>query len=82
MYKYVGLTTNNLWPVSLRFVHCVSVVPVAMYCRIEWCVSQPQSALAFRLAPTTHAKDWNFHVSQWWQWIQSSLLSQDYYHTW
>ena len=43
----VGLITSNLWLVSLIFVHCVSVVPVAMYCRIEWCVSQPQSALAF-----------------------------------
>ena len=31
-------------------VHCVSVVPVDVYCRIEWCVSQPQWALAFRLA--------------------------------
>ena len=29
------------------FVHCVSVVPVAMYCQIEWYVSQPHSALAF-----------------------------------
>ena len=28
----------------------MSVVPVAMYCRIERCVSQPQSALAIRLA--------------------------------
>ena len=45
----VGLITSNLWLVSSRFVHCVSV-PVAMYYRIEWCVSQPQSALAFRLA--------------------------------
>ena len=26
----------------------MAVVPVAVYCRIEWCVSQPQSALAFR----------------------------------
>ena len=46
----VGLITSNLWLVSSRFVHCMSVVPVAMYRRIEWCVSQPQSALAFRLA--------------------------------
>ena len=30
--------------------HCVSAVPVAVYCRIEWCVSQPQLALAFQLA--------------------------------
>ena len=43
----VGLITSNLWLVSSRFVHCVSVVPVAMYYRIEWYVSQPQSALAF-----------------------------------
>ena len=33
----------------MSVVHCVSVVPVAVYCWIEWCVSQPQSALAFRL---------------------------------
>ena len=46
----VGLITSNLWLVSSRFVHCVSVVSVAMYCQIEWCISQPQSALAFRLA--------------------------------
>ena len=46
----MGLITSNLWLVSSRFVHCVSVVPVPIYCRIEWCVSQPQSALAFRLA--------------------------------
>ena len=46
----VGLITSNLWLVSSRFVHYVSVVPVAMYCWIEWCVSQPQLALAFRLA--------------------------------
>ena len=46
----MGLITSYLWLVLSRFVHCVSVVPVAMYCRIEWCVSQPQSALAFRLA--------------------------------
>ena len=46
----VGLITSNLWLVLSSFVHCVSVVPVAMYCRIEWCVSQPQLALAFRLA--------------------------------
>ena len=46
----VGLITSNLWLVSSRFVHCVSVVLVAMYCRIEWYVGQPQSALAFRLA--------------------------------
>ena len=46
----VGLITSNLQPVSSRFVHCVSVVPVAMYCWIEWCISQLQSALAFQLA--------------------------------
>ena len=46
----VGLITSNLWLVLSSFVHCVSVVPVAMYCRIEWCVSQPQLALAFWLA--------------------------------
>ena len=46
----VGLITSNLWLVSSRFVHCMSVVPVAMHRRIEWCVSQPQSALAFQLA--------------------------------
>ena len=28
----------------------MSVVPVAMHSRIEWCISQPQSALAFRKA--------------------------------
>ena len=46
----VGLIISNLWLVSLRFVHCMSVVPVAMHCWIEWCISQPQPALAFRLA--------------------------------
>ena len=59
----------------------MSVVPVvAMYCRIERRVNQPQSALAFQLAQLCMLNDWNFHVAQWWQWIQSSLLSQDYYH--
>ena len=43
----VGLITSNLWPVSSIFVYCVSVVPVAM--QTEWCVSQPQSAIAFQL---------------------------------
>ena len=38
-----------VWLVLSRFVHCVSV-PVAMYCWIEWCISQLQSALVFRLA--------------------------------
>ena len=47
MYVQVGLITSNLWLVLSRFVHCMSVVPVAMHCRIEWCVSQPQLALAF-----------------------------------
>ena len=42
--------TSNSWLVLSSSVHCVSVVPVAVYCRIEWCVSQPQLALAFRLA--------------------------------
>ena len=46
----MGLITSNLWLVSSRFVHCVSVVPVAMYCRIEWYVCKPQSPFAFRLA--------------------------------
>ena len=46
----MGSITSNSWLVLLSSVHCVSVVPVAVYCRIEWCVSQPQSALAFRLA--------------------------------
>ena len=46
----VGLITSNLWLVSSRFVHCMSVVPVAMHCRIEWYVGQPQSAFAFQLA--------------------------------
>ena len=46
----MGLITSNLWLVSSRFVHCLSVITVAMYCRIEWCISQPHSALAFRLA--------------------------------
>ena len=43
----VGLTTSNSWLVLSSFVHCMSVVPVAMYCQIEWCISQPQLALAF-----------------------------------
>ena len=46
-HAQVGLITSNLWLVLLSFVHCMSVVPVAMYCRIECCVSQLQSALAF-----------------------------------
>ena len=46
----VGSITSNSWVVLSSYDHCVSVVPVAMYCRIEWCVSEPQSALAFRLA--------------------------------
>ena len=46
----MGLITSNLWLVLLIFVHCLSVIPVAMHCQIEWCVSQPQLALAFRLA--------------------------------
>ena len=49
-HALVGSITSNSWLVLSSSVHCVSVVPVAVYCRIEWCVSQPQSALAFRLA--------------------------------
>ena len=49
-HALVGSITSNSWLVLSSAVHCVSVVPVAVYCRIEWCVSQPQSALAFRLA--------------------------------
>ena len=45
----MGSITSNSWLVLLSSVHCVSAVPVAVYCQIE-CVSQPQSALAFRLA--------------------------------
>ena len=43
----VGLITSNPWLVLLSFVHCVSVVPVAVYYQIKWCVSQPQLTLAF-----------------------------------
>ena len=46
----MGSIISNSWLVLSSSVHCVSVVPVAVYCRIEWCISQPQSALAFRLA--------------------------------
>ena len=49
-HALVGSITSNSWLVLSRSVHCMSVVPVAVYCRIEWCISQPQSALAFRLA--------------------------------
>ena len=42
----MGSITSNSWLVLSSSVHCVSVVPVAVYCRIEWYVSQPQ---AFRL---------------------------------
>ena len=49
-HALVGSITSNSWLVLSSSVHCVSVVLVAVYCRIEWCVSQPQSALAFRLA--------------------------------
>ena len=49
-HALVGSITSNSWLVLSSSVHCVAVVPVAVYCRIEWCVSQPQSALAFRLA--------------------------------
>ena len=48
-HALVGSITSNSWLVLSSFVHCVSVVPVAVYCRIEWCVSQPQLGLAFRL---------------------------------
>ena len=58
----MGLITSNLWLVLSSFVHCVSVVPFAMYFQIEWCISQPQLALAFRLAPLRVLNDWNFHV--------------------
>ena len=46
----VGSIASNSWLVLLSSVHCVSVVSVAMYCQTEWCISQPQSALLFRLA--------------------------------
>ena len=46
----VELITSNLWLVSSRFFHCLSVFPVVMYCEIDWYVSQPQLALAFQLA--------------------------------
>ena len=49
-HALVGSITSNSWLVLSSSVHCMSVVPVAVYCRIEWCVSQPQSALVFRLA--------------------------------
>ena len=42
-----------------RFVHCVSV---ALYCWIERCISQPQSALAFQLTQQ-HAGFLKFHLS-------------------
>ena len=44
----MGLITSNPLLILSSFVHCVSVVLVAMYCQIEWCISQPQSALTFR----------------------------------
>ena len=49
-HALVGSITSNSWLVLSSSVHCMSVVPVAVYCRIEWCVSQPQLAVAFRLA--------------------------------
>ena len=49
-HALVGSIFSNSWLVLSSSVHCVSVVPVAMYYQIEWCVSQPQPALAFRLA--------------------------------
>ena len=49
-HALVGSITSNSWLVLSSSIHCVSVVPVAVHCRIEWCVSQPQPALAFRLA--------------------------------
>ena len=49
-HALVGLITSNSWLVLSSSVHYVSVVPVAVYCRIEWCISQSQSALAFQLA--------------------------------
>ena len=70
----VGLVTNNLWLVLLRFVHYVSVVSVTMYYQIEWYVSQPQSALALQLAQLRMLKIGIFmSLAQWWRWIQSSL---------
>ena len=64
MYVQVGLITSYLWLVLSRFVHCMSVVSVAMYCQIEWCIGQ----LSISIITTMHTKDWNFHVAQWWQW--------------
>ena len=61
----VELMTSNPWLVLSSFVHCASVVLVAMYCQIEWCISQPQMALAFQLAQLCALNDWNFHVTQW-----------------
>ena len=46
----MGSITSNSWLVLSSSVNCMSVVPVAVYCRIEWCVNQSQSALAFQLA--------------------------------
>ena len=61
----MGLITSNPCLVLSRFVYCVSVVIVAMYYWIEWCISQPQSALAFRVAQLCVLNDWNFHIAQW-----------------
>ena len=59
-----------------RFVHCVSVVPVAMYYRIEWCVSQLQSALAFRLAQLRMLRlEFSCRTV-----VVVALSLQDYYH--
>ena len=48
-HALVGSITSNSWLILSSSVHCVSVVPIAVYCWVEWCISQPQSALAFRL---------------------------------
>ena len=49
-HALVGSITSNSWLVLSSSVHCVSVVSVAVYCQIEWGISQPQLALAFQLA--------------------------------
>ena len=49
-HALVGSITSNSWLVLSSSVQYMSVVPVAVYCWIEWCVNQPQSALTFRLA--------------------------------
>ena len=46
----MGSITSNSWLVLSSSVHCMSVVPVAVYCQLEWCISQPQLALTFPFA--------------------------------